>query len=1052
MKTKFYLLIIIGLLQLNANAQNKQWVFGKGNHIEFNGNSYALQPSKKNINAYENSASISNENGQLVLYSDSRTVWNAYDEVIENGNYLKGHNSATSMAIVKQAKQKHIYYIFTVESNLSSTHLLCYSVVDMSLNNGHGKVIQKNNILNWNCDEKIAVTSDCNQNGSWIIAHIAQSNLYISFRLDQYGLNSTPIFSQVNSSYSKDIELGYLKFSTDGRFLANAKCHARNLDLNEFDNSRGIIKPYDDYTLNFNNHDQSFYGLAFSPNSQILYASCLDEGMIYQFNLALGRYNWKKSPNVLLHTGNQIGALQLTPMNTIWICSTPGSKALHCIQNPNVFGFGCMLQINQIKLNSNNYLGLPNFNETIAAYNAGIRKIYSKNSSYTIVPLSAADHYIWSDGSLETKKTVTQSGLYVVKLFNANNCLFYTDSIQVEFTTMVKDFNKKVIYVCSNTQYLWPKFTSDDSTVEVFWSNDNINNGLPSSGTGQIPSFMAPSVHDSLFSQIKLYASNNITPAYARTITLVVIPSIQIQAIPNQTVCYNSTLNRVNFQSNYKDCKIHWVNTLPSIYIADSGSYFIPEIKIIQLPKDESHTIHVIATHKLCPSTETSFKIDLIAPLNIDPVSNISICGLDRLNTVYFKCNKAKHPLFWQNQHTELGIDSVGIDSLTQHHTVNPLHNVSAPIMVYASNHGCQSDTMVFTIRINSKPIVEKMADTLICSQQYFNGIQANCAHTHDSIVWKVAQPYLSPAKTGINPLPSYYIPKQNKIKFDAYKVIAYNQNCVSDTMCMRVMYQISPSIITPVLPEICSGDWHKSITLSCIPNSAVAHWSNLSSELLQTQGDFIIPAYPTKKASAEQIHTFIARPEYLGCLGDSLSIETIVHAAPKAQFNIKYPNENDDIIQYKIQLNNQSIGATVYEWDFGDNSYSQAFNTNHIYEKNAIHKVQLFVQNEHACSDTMTQLTKLFHNNQFFVPNAFSPNGDHLNESIQIHGINDEVCSFKIFNRWGELVFETQDNQAWNGTYQDQACMQGVYTYVANIQSKHRGNIELRGSLTLLK
>jgi gliding motility-associated-like protein len=99
-----------------------------------------------------------------------------------------------------------------------------------------------------------------------------------------------------------------------------------------------------------------------------------------------------------------------------------------------------------------------------------------------------------------------------------------------------------------------------------------------------------------------------------------------------------------------------------------------------------------------------------------------------------------------------------------------------------------------------------------------------------------------------------------------------------------------------------------------------------------------------------------------------------------------------------------------------------------------------------------MTQKTAIFNNNQFFIPNAFSPNGDQFNETIQIHGITNEASSFRIFNRWGELIYETQNNSPWDGNYQNQACMQGVYMYVANIQSKHKGPIELRGSLTLLK
>jgi gliding motility-associated-like protein len=122
------------------------------------------------------------------------------------------------------------------------------------------------------------------------------------------------------------------------------------------------------------------------------------------------------------------------------------------------------------------------------------------------------------------------------------------------------------------------------------------------------------------------------------------------------------------------------------------------------------------------------------------------------------------------------------------------------------------------------------------------------------------------------------------------------------------------------------------------------------------------------------------------------------------------------------------------------------------VYEKNTSYTVQLYVQNSFACSDTITQKTSTFNNNQFFIPNAFSPNGDQFNETIQIHGITNEACSFKIFNRWGELIYETQNNSPWDGYYQNQACMQGVYMYIAYIQSKHKGPIELRGSLTLLK
>ncbi len=1051
MKTKFYLIVYLGLHIVNGWAQNQNWIFGNGNWIEFKNNNYLVKTKKQKIDAYEVSASISNNNGELIMYSDSKTIWNAYDEVIENAKDLRGHKSATSMAIVRQPQKDNIYYIFTVESNLSSTHFLCYNVVDMSLNNGHGKVIIKNEVLHSYCDEKIAVTLDCNQSGAWIIAHIATSPLYLAYKLGAFGLETKPVISQINSSKSIEIELGYLKFSPDSKFIANAKCHARNLDLNQFDNSTGKIIPYDDYTLNYNYHDQSFYGLAFSPNGKILYCSCLDLGIVYQFDLSQGKYKWKVNPNILYQAGSPIGALQLTPMNTIWVAK-PGSKSIHCIEAPNTFGFNCHFKTNSIQLNTYSYLGLPCFTETVDAYNSGVRILKTSKKSLTISPIINSEYYAWQDGTQSFNKTVYHSGLYVVKLYNDKHCLLYTDSIQVEFTTMVGPLDKQTIYACSNTQFKLPIINLEDTSIGIVWFNNNINNGLPSNGSGQLPNLIAPDVKDTIWCQFQIYAANNIRPAYARTLTLIIIPSIKINSIANQQICFNQLLSPIQLSCNYADAVLKWQNNSHSMFIADSGRSFIPSKKIEPITKDETNTIQVIAEHSICPSTETSFKIRLIAPIHIEPVRDVSICGNEQLKSLVFKSNKVNYPLQWQNTQTGLGIDSFGVDSLTQYQRVNPLSNIAGQIMVFNTNNGCPGDSIYFNIQINSLPVLKPIADTLICSRQIFNGIKAETAYANDSIVWQSVNTYLSPNKKGNNPLPAYYIPAQQQLQYDQYTFVAYNKQCVSDTITTRVYYQISPKVLPVAPPDICSGDWQKTITLKCSPSPAIAHWNTLNAELIQTNGSSSIPAYQTSKAFNEKEQIFIARAEYEACFGDTTHIKFNVHATPKALFTIDYPSAQEDIIQYAIQLNNQSIGADSYEWDFGDNTFNQGLNPTHVYEKNTSYTVQLYVQNNFACSDTMTQKTAIFNNNQFFIPNAFSPNGDQFNETIQIHGITNEASSFRIFNRWGELIYETQNNSPWDGNYQNQACMQGVYMYVANIQSKHKGPIELRGSLTLLK
>jgi len=1052
MKTKFYLIVSLGLYIVNGWAQNQNWIFGNGNWIEFKNNQYSIHNSLSSINAYEVSSSISDKNGQLVMYSDSRNLFNAKHQLIENGENLRGHFSSTSMALVNQPLNPSIYYVFTVEANYSRTNFLCYSVVDMNLNNGLGKVIKKNIVLHKSCDEKIAITTACNSNGYWIVAHIARSAFYMAYKLDQSGLSTNPVISQIDNSFSHNIELGYLKFSPNGEFLANAKCHQRSIDLNQFDNNNGKITSYGQSQVIDLNYDLSFYGLSFSPNSQLLYASYLDEGTVYQYDLRKGKNNWQIAPYVVIKTGSRIGAIQLTPLQTIWLCGNPGSNYLHSIEQPNQVGKNCLLKPNAIKLNGTNYIGLPSLIESIQHIHSGSHTVLSKNATVTIKPCSNASHYEWSDGSKLPSLEVNQSGLYTVKLLNAKYCVIFIDSIFVEFTSKINPISSNTIIACSNTQWQFPKLSIDNQSLGIYWKNSSTDNGLPDHGYGQLPALISPTVQDTQFSQIYIYASNNIRSAYATVINLIVVPSLKIEPINDQTICFEQLLPAIYFKSNFNDAKITWTNLSPSNYIANKGDSFIPEKQIVQLTNDEYHLIMVKADHKLCPSTESSFKIRLIAPIHIEPVRDVSICGNEQLKSLVFKSNKVNYPLQWQNTQTELGIDSSGVDSLTQDQMVNPHSNIAGQIMVFNTNNGCPGDSIYFNIQINSLPVLKPIADTLICSRQIFNGIKAETAYANDSIVWQSVNTYLSPNKKGNNPLPAYYIPAQQQLQYDQYTFVAYNKQCVSDTITTRVYYQISPKVLPVAPPDICSGDWQKTITLKCSPSPAIAHWNTFNAELIQTNGSSSIPAYPTSKAFNEKEQIFIARAEYEACFGDTTHIKFNVHATPKALFTIDYPSAQEDIIQYAIQLNNQSIGADSYEWDFGDNTYNQGLNPTHVYEKNTSYTVQLYVQNNFACSDTMTQKTAIFNNNQFFIPNAFSPNGDQFNETIQIHGITNEASSFRIFNRWGELIYETQNNSPWDGNYQNQVCMQGVYMYIANIQSKHKGPIELRGSLTLLK
>lgn len=86
-------------------------------------------------------------------------------------------------------------------------------------------------------------------------------------------------------------------------------------------------------------------------------------------------------------------------------------------------------------------------------------------------------------------------------------------------------------------------------------------------------------------------------------------------------------------------------------------------------------------------------------------------------------------------------------------------------------------------------------------------------------------------------------------------------------------------------------------------------------------------------------------------------------------------------------------------------------------------------------------------------IPNAFTPNGDNLNDEFGILGDNYELNYFRIYNRWGELVFEsTTKGQAWDGTYKGENADQGVYTWVVSFTYEGKPQDILSGNVTLLR
>jgi gliding motility-associated-like protein len=131
----------------------------------------------------------------------------------------------------------------------------------------------------------------------------------------------------------------------------------------------------------------------------------------------------------------------------------------------------------------------------------------------------------------------------------------------------------------------------------------------------------------------------------------------------------------------------------------------------------------------------------------------------------------------------------------------------------------------------------------------------------------------------------------------------------------------------------------------------------------------------------------------------------------------------------------------------------------NHTYGDTGSFNVTLIVENEHGCTDTVNYTVVIRPEFQFYIPNAFTPNGDGINDLFNGVGFGFDLSSdinqynMKIYDRWGELIFETNDLAAgWDGTLNGKKLESEAFVYSISIKDSNEQKHSFRGTVTLVK
>jgi hypothetical protein len=386
-KPTFTLLFSLTTLLLAAQNEGNIWYFGPGTGLDFN----TCTPTVLNdshMDGFEGCATICDKtSGQLLFYTNSDSVWNSNRTPMPNGDLIVNTHSNAQVLIIPKPLSDSLYYIFTTENQANNFNIgFRFHTVDMSLNNGLGDVIQKDSLIYApHVTEEVTAVRHANGTDIWVIGHECGTDTFFVFLVTSAGVSTTPVINDIGKNHRYDImrsnldAIGQIKASPDGRKLAVTTFDQQDIELFDFDNSTGIISNQilltDAGSSAANGNFSRLYGVSFSPNNAVLYASAGEfPGTLMQFDISSGNAALINNSKQIIYTGAGVSIydLKLARDGKIY---TGGQfrPYLGVINNPNNPGVACNFVYNGIYLNGNlsgwglnNLIEANNFCEAIS--------------------------------------------------------------------------------------------------------------------------------------------------------------------------------------------------------------------------------------------------------------------------------------------------------------------------------------------------------------------------------------------------------------------------------------------------------------------------------------------------------------------------------------------------------------------------------------------------------------------------------------------------------------------------------------------------------------
>lgn len=401
----------------------------------------------------------------------------------------------------------------------------------------------------------------------------------------------------------------------------------------------------------------------------------------------------------------------------------------------------------------------------------------------------------------------------------------------------------------------------------------------------------------------------------------------------------------------------------------------------------------------------------------VDPISDIVVCNNDQVPTINFSSSPGGADFSWSNNNTSIGLGANGtgdINSFTGENNGNTPQ--TAVITVTPELNTCVGPTETFEITVNG--LVDPSWD--IPEPPCENGGVVNL----NNLV--TGSPGGDWSGTGVDN--GTFDPSMGS------QNVTYTVGVAPCEETLTQMIEVNPTPNANFTSDVTSGCQDLTINFINSSSSLTGYenctWNLGDGSVINSCDDF-----EHTYTSAGVFGVSLTVTNEFGCT-DTRTQGEYIEVSPQPEADFDFDPSNPNILDKEVRFINNTTGAVNYQWTFGDvSSSSEQSPIIEFGDEPQEIEVELVATTPLGCVDTLMRIVNIEDVLLYYIPNTFTPDTDKINpewKPIFTSGFDPHDYNLIIFNRWGEVVFESNNAEVgWKGKYgTNMDAPEGVYTY----------------------